>query len=85
MNRQTGGRLQGLDALRGLAALAVVLFHYTARFDELFATTPQSSLSFPNGHYGVDLFFIISGFVIFMTLQRMRRPADFLVSWRSTA
>lgn len=35
-----GGRLAELDALRGLAALAVVLFHFTTRFDELY---PQPS------------------------------------------
>ena len=30
----SSGRLMELDALRGLAALAVVLFHFTARFEE---------------------------------------------------
>jgi len=32
------------------------------------------------GHYGVNLFFIISGFVIFMTLEKTVRPMDFVVS-----
>lgn len=73
-------RLTEIDALRGLAALAVVLFHYTTRFTEVFGANLTPSISFPDGHYGVNLFFIISGFVIFMTLDRTTRPMDFVVS-----
>lgn len=73
-------RLVEVDALRGLAAMAVVLFHYTTRFTELFQPGAKPLLSFPDGHYGVNLFFIISGFVIFMTLERTARPMDFIVS-----
>ena len=73
-------RLVEVDALRGLAALAVVLFQYTTRFTELFATNPPPTFSFPDGHYGVNLFFIISGFVIFMTLEKTSRPMDFVLS-----
>jgi len=73
-------RLVEIDALRGWAAMAVVLFHYTTRFSELFNTGTTPTLSFPSGHYGVNLFFIISGFVIFMTLEKTAKPMDFVVS-----
>ena len=73
-------RLVEVDALRGVAALAVVLFHYTTRFTELFEPIQPPTFSFPHGHYGVNLFFIISGFVIFMTLEKTARPMDFVVS-----
>ena len=73
-------RLVEVDALRGLAALAVVLFHHTTRYADLFRPASLTSISFPNGHYGVNLFFIISGFVIFMTLEKTSRPMDFVVS-----
>lgn len=73
-------RLDGLDALRGVAAMAVVLFHFTTQFDKLFGHESPPLLSFPLGHYGVNLFFIISGFVIFMTIERSRAPMDFVVS-----
>ena len=73
-------RLVEIDVLRGLAALAVVLFHYTTHFTELFGSNPPPTISFPDGHYGVNLFFIISGFVIFMTLEKTSRPMDFVVS-----
>lgn len=75
-----GNRLVEVDALRGLAALAVVLFHHTTRFGELFQPVSLTSISFPDGHHGVNLFFIISGFVIFMTLEKTSRPMDFVVS-----
>lgn len=73
-------RLVEIDALRGIAALAVVLFHYTTQFGKLFGANPPPTISFPDGHYGVNLFFIISGFVIFMTLERTSKPMDFVVS-----
>lgn len=73
-------RLAQLDALRGIAALAVVLFHFTTRYDELFRHAQAPWLSFPLGYTGVNLFFVISGFVIFMTLERTVRPMDFVVS-----
>lgn len=74
------GRITDLDALRGLAALAVVLFHYTSRYNEFFPDAPPPPFSVPWGHYGVELFFGISGFVIFMTLDRTSALADFVVS-----
>lgn len=73
-------RLLELDALRGLAALSVVLFHYTTRYQELYGHTTQPLVRFDLGHHGVNLFFMISGFVIFMTLNKTRRTADFVIS-----
>ncbi len=58
----------------------VVLFHFTTKFDELYGHASAPAFSLPWGHYGVNLFFMISGFVIFMTLERIKTPADFLVS-----
>ncbi len=72
-------RLQELDALRGLAALAVLIFHYTSRYDNLYGH-PALVPDFRIGEYGVQLFFMISGFVIFMSLERVRSPLDFIVA-----
>jgi peptidoglycan/LPS O-acetylase OafA/YrhL len=81
---ESSHRLAEVDALRGVAALAVVLFHFTTRFIELYpptgSTAGSPSFTVPHGHYGVNLFFIISGFVIFMTLARTQRGMDFVVS-----
>lgn len=67
---QSPSRLQALDALRGVAALAVVLFHYVPYYHQLYGHgfEPWQFLEF--GRYGVHLFFILSGFVIFMTLEK---------------
>lgn len=69
-----------LDVMRGLAALAVVLFHYTARYGQLFGYPTPLPFTVSHGFYGVDFFFGISGFVILMTLQRCHHATDFLVS-----
>lgn len=53
-----------LDAMRGLAALAVVLFHYTTRYFDFFPSAELPVFQFNDLGYGVNLFFVISGFVI---------------------
>lgn len=73
-------RFQGLDALRGVAAMSVLLYHYTSEYGAKVGHTRPLIWSFPHGHYGVSLFFMISGFVIFMTLERVERVADFAVA-----
>lgn len=76
-------RLAELDALRGLAATGVMLFHYIAVFPRTFPghglSTPIAGGVFELGFYGVLLFFAISGFVIAFTLQSTRRATDFAV------
>lgn len=74
------GRLEELDALRGLAALGVVIYHYTTFYQWQHGHLQPLGFGFPAGNYGVHLFFLISGFVIFMTLDRTRTAADFVVS-----
>lgn len=55
-----GDRLAGLDGLRGLAVLAVLVFHLHPAW-------------LPGGFLGVDVFFVISGFLITTLLLRERR------------
>jgi peptidoglycan/LPS O-acetylase OafA/YrhL len=73
-------RFVQLDALRGIAVLMVVLFHFTTRFGELYGHPSDVPFSFYFGQYGVDLFFIVSGYVIFMTVKSGIGWQDFLVS-----
>lgn len=69
-------RIRELDALRGIAAVAVMLFHLTFKYDDLHL----SPFSVPWGHFGVELFFVISGFVILMTAERSPTLHSFFVS-----
>lgn len=73
-------RIKELDALRGLAALAVVLYHYTTQYEKLFGHTGVLGWQFQYGSHGVHLFFMISGFVIFLTLDRVKKSRDFVIS-----
>jgi peptidoglycan/LPS O-acetylase OafA/YrhL len=59
-------RLLAVDALRGVAALAVVFFHLQGALDRGPQTWMPALLSdlFHAGHYGVNVFFVLSGFVI---------------------
>jgi len=73
------GRLRELDSLRGIACLSVLLFHYTTKFSEIFNTSVTTQLfDFKYGGLGVDLFFIISGFVIFLTIKKNTKPLEFV-------
>ncbi len=73
-------RFRELDGLRGLAALAVVLHHVTGGYQSRYPDSPQPLADAAWGAYGVQLFFLISGFVILLTAQRAQRPSDFVIS-----
>ena len=70
-------RLIELDALRGLAALSVMLYHYTTRYNQLFGHVKANYFEFEYGNFGVQVFLIISGFVIFMTINKIKSVKEF--------
>ncbi len=73
-------RLIELDALRGIGAISVVLYHLTTRFPQMFPKADHVPFTFWEGEYRVLLFFAISGFAIFFTLERIGSVADFAVN-----
>ena len=79
-------RFQELDVFRGIAALWVVYFHYFLRYNELYDIPEKSHLWIDTaeidefGLLPVYWFFVISGFVIFWTLQKSHHWQDFAVS-----
>ncbi len=81
---ENAGRLAYLDGLRGVAILMVLLFHAYARWPDRLPFGHDLAVSpLAQGWAGVELFFIISGFVIFMTLERSHSLADFAARrWR---
>lgn len=59
--------------------MSVVIYHYTVYYTAHFAPDLVPAFVFKRGNLGVDLFFCISGFVIYMTLNECRDWKDFAV------
>jgi peptidoglycan/LPS O-acetylase OafA/YrhL len=70
-SEDTGSRqhLDTLDSLRGFAAIAVCLYHFTSEGMPNFRDETGHAL-FWWGWAGVDIFFVISGFIIPYTMVR---------------
>ncbi len=63
--------IEGIQYLRGIAALMVVLFHSRSYFTDIAAWTGV-------GARGVDLFFVISGFIMAHSTRHIGRDASML-------
>lgn len=61
---KTKKRIAVLDCFRGIASFAVVLHHF---------------ILWPYGLFGVHFFFIISGFVIFYSIEKVKSGAEFAI------
>ncbi|HEY7809845.1 MAG TPA: acyltransferase [Allosphingosinicella sp.] len=61
-------KLASIQYLRAFAALGVVAFH----------AANAAGFAFPDGAYGVDIFFVISGFVMVWISSAATSPSDFL-------
>jgi peptidoglycan/LPS O-acetylase OafA/YrhL len=84
--RAAEARLAGLQALRGLAAMLVVLLHASQMaglFDSREFVLMLAGRLSAMGYFGVDVFFVLSGVVISILLRRNavrpERPAGFLI------
>lgn len=84
-DREGAQRLGPLDALRGIAALVVVLvhLHWTCSSD-VFALPPVVVTIIGFGSTGVILFFVISGFSLDMTMPRHERSPKPLLSYAAS-
>ncbi len=65
-NRETAKRIPELDGLRGIAILSVLVYHYFAEQGQVSPSTISyySQRLVQMGWSGVDLFFVLSGFLI---------------------
>lgn len=71
-------RLDYIQLLRAVAAIGVVLFHSMTSSAPYVGFPARSTDFLQIGGYGVDLFFVISGFVIYYTAGTLT-PGTFLV------
>ena len=76
--KNKGKTFPELEAFKGGAILLILMYHYTIRYNTLYSHT----LPFPPissyGRFGVELFFITSGFLITMSLERVKNNEDFI-------
>ncbi|MVU82998.1 acyltransferase family protein [Nocardia sp. ET3-3] len=77
VTRGRGGRFEFLDALRGLAALAVVIQHASERLWPGYFRFSEAH--FGLGEFGVFVFFLVSGFIIPASMERGRSLRAFWV------
>ena len=74
-------RLTGLDGLRGFAALTVVLGHLNDNYKFLSRVNPlfqQIYNTFSSGGEGVQIFFVLSGFLISSIYSKVDNPLLFI-------
>lgn len=65
--------IQSIQALRGIAALLVLGFHFRDKISLTFSNLGDHI--FINGSVGVDLFFLISGFIVFHVANNLNDGA----------
>jgi peptidoglycan/LPS O-acetylase OafA/YrhL len=70
-------KLKGLDILRAFAVFFVIIAHYGVWYDD---ATPVGKFAtyaiVPDGRFGVDLFFVLSGFLITSILLNARKTSN---------
>src|ERR1700720_1582332 len=70
----TTKRFLGLDGLRGVCALTVLIYHCNNFF--------FAGRVFPHGFLAVDVFFVLSGFVIALTYEKKLRSSEYTLEFR---
>ncbi|MEP6481283.1 MAG: acyltransferase [Rhodoglobus sp.] len=78
------GQLRSIQVARGVAALSVLAFHSLDSAHKYFGGIQVLPAFFDGGKWGVDLFFVISGFVMVLTTRKrhgeIREAGKFLWS-----
>lgn len=74
-------RLDSIQFLRGVAVLLVIAFHFRQYLNGVYVQSDLGDRLFGLGEVGVDIFFVISGFIItYSTINKERNtPAEFAI------
>lgn len=72
-------KIFSIQILRGIAALFVVCFHFRYAVNDIYAQKDIGNRLFEFGSFGVDLFFIISGFIMAMSARKNENLSEFFI------
>lgn len=72
-------QIRSIHYLRGVAALLVVGFHLRSNLNDIYPIKSLGDYMFMGGASGVDLFFIISGFIMMYSTTREISASNFLI------
>lgn len=76
-----GNKILGIQAVRGLAAICIMLYHYTFRYgcSDYFPRDYEMPINFYYGSYFVCFFFVLSSFFLFRSMHsREVRPLEYV-------
>ena len=71
-------RIDELDTFRAFAAIMVVLYHYTTRYEELIGHIQAYPININFGYMAVSMFFILSGFLTAKSIKNENSIIRFL-------
>lgn len=76
-----GKKLDSIQFLRGMAVLLVIAFHFRQYLNNVYAQADLGDRLFGLGEVGVDIFFVISGFIIVYSSRNKERntPLEFSI------
>lgn len=75
------GRRADIQWLRAIAAVSVVLWHTDLAVKHVWSTELKQNAAYNVfGGFGVELFFMLSGYSIAMQVERVPRPLEFLLT-----
>lgn len=71
-----GNKIIGIQVIRGISALFILLYHYTSRYNDVDYVTPHEDWPFsvPWGCYAVSTFFLISGYLTASDITKCYPP-----------
>ncbi|EGS1684248.1 acyltransferase family protein [Enterobacter cloacae] len=71
-------KVYSIHYIRGIASILVILYHFKGYLNGIYAQSNLGDLLFGRGGIGVDLFFVLSGFIIAFSTKKNSGSVDFI-------